>query len=197
MRRLQRRQSARLVGAQLQVFHLTYWSFYVGLTGLLPVGPVVAGGLLGGSVADAMDRRILALITGSALTVLSASLLVQASVHLDRVSVIYVLLGIQAGVSSIDFSARNSMVPRWVRRELIPAANALGQISQNTALTAGPLLAGVIIGSLGFSYAYGLDVVSFSAILHAMYRLPPLPPHGEAARAGVRSIAEGFRFPVR
>ncbi len=183
-----------IVAAQLQVFRLTHSSFYVGLTGLVTVGPVVAGGLLGGSVADAMDRRRLALITSSALTVLSALLLVQAALHLDRVSVIYVLLGLQAGVSSIDFSARSSMVPRLVRRELIPAANALGQISQNTALTAGPLLAGVIVGSLGFPYAYGLDVVSFAAILYAMYRLPPLPPHGGAARAGVRSVAEGFRF---
>ena len=78
------------------------------------------------------------------------------------------------------------MLPRLVRRELLPAANSLGQISQNTALTGGPLLAGVIVGSLGFSYAYGVDALSFVAILYALVRLPPAPPDGAVPRAGLQ-----------
>jgi MFS family permease len=86
------------------------------------------------------------------------------------------------------------MLPRLVRRELLPAANSLGQISQNTALTGGPLLAGLIVGTLGFSYAYAIDALSFVAILYALVRLPPAPPEGEVHRAGVKSVAEGLRY---
>jgi len=183
-----------IVSAQLQIFRLTHSSLYVGLTGLVTVVPLIICGLVGGSIADAMDRRKLALRTSSLLTILSGLMLSQAALHLGRLSVIYVLVGAQAGVASIDSSARGAMLPRLVRRELIPAANALGQISQNTALTTGPLLAGLIVGTLGFPYAYGFDTISYATILYAMYRMPPLLPEGGAARPGLRSVGEGLRF---
>jgi MFS family permease len=183
-----------IVAAQLQVFALTHSSFYVGMTGLVTVVPLIIFGLLGGSIADAVDRRRLMLATSSVLTVLSALLWIQAAAGADRVWIIYVLVGAQAGVFGIDSSARGAMLPRLIRRELLPAANSLGQISQNTALTAGPLLAGVIVGSLGFAYAYAFDALSFTAILYALFRLPPAPPLGDTPRAGVKSVIEGLRY---
>ena len=182
-----------IVAAQLQVFHLTHSSFAVGLTGLVTVVPLIIFGLIGGSIADAVDRRRLMLITSTILTLLSALLTVQAALHVDRVWLIYVLVGAQAGVFSIDSSARGAMLPRLIRRELIPAANALGQISQNTALTSGPLLAGFIVGAFGFAYAYGIDAVSFLAILYALFRLPAVPPEERRRPApGLKSVAEGL-----
>jgi MFS family permease len=86
------------------------------------------------------------------------------------------------------------MLPRLVRRDLLPAANSLGQISQNTALTGGPLLAGLLVGAFGFSWAYGVDALSFLAILYALVRLPPAPPEGEVTRAGLKSVKEGLQF---
>jgi hypothetical protein len=183
-----------VVAAQLQVFHLTHSSFDVGITGLVTVIPLIIFGLLGGSIADAVDRRRLMLITSSILTLLSALLVVQAGLHFNRLFVIYILVGAQAGVFSVDSSARGAMLPRLVRRDLLPAANSLGQISQNTALTTGPLLAGLIVGTLGYAYAYGLDAVSFLAILYVLIRLPPVPPLGGAHRAGLKSVMEGLRF---
>src|SRR6201999_2824792 len=108
--------------------------------------------------------------------------------------VIYTIVGAQAGVFGIDSAARGAMLPRLIRRELLPAANSLGQISQNTALTGGPLLAGLIVGTLGFSWAYGADALSFIAILYALVRLPPAPPEGDVPRAGVKSVIEGLRY---
>lgn len=183
-----------IVAAQLQIFRLTHSSFDVGITGLVTVVPLIIFGLLGGSIADAVDRRKLMLVTTSVLTVLATLMWLQAVSGLGRVSVIYVLVGAQAGVFGIDSSARGAMLPRLVRRELLPAANSLGQISQNTALTGGPLLAGLLVGSLGFSYAYGIDALSFIAILYALVRLPPAPPEGEVSRAGVKSVVAGLRF---
>jgi Transmembrane secretion effector len=183
-----------IVAAQLQVFHLTHSSFDVGITGLVTVIPLIVFGLLGGSIADAVDRRRLMLTTSTILTGLSALLVVQAALGFDRLAVIYVLVGAQAGAFSIDSSARGAMLPRLVRRELLPAANSLGQISGNAALTTGPLLAGLLVGTLGYAYAYGFDAVSFVAILYVLVRLPPVPPEGGGQRAGLKSVAEGLRF---
>ena len=185
-----------IVAAQLQVFHITHSSFYVGITGLVTVIPLIVFGLFGGSIADAVDRRKLMLITSSALMATSALLLFQASAHLNRLSLIYVFLGLQAGISSVDSAARGATLPRLVRAELLPAANSLGQLGWNTALTLGPLLAGVVVGAAGFSAAYAIDVASFAAVLYGVVRLPPIKPDSESHKAGFKSVAEGLRFLV-
>jgi MFS family permease len=97
-----------IVAAQLQVYHLTHSSFDVGITGLVTVIPLIIFGLFGGSIADAMDRRRLMLTTSSILTLLSALMWLQAGLGLDRLSVIYVLVGAQAGFFGIDSSARGA-----------------------------------------------------------------------------------------
>jgi MFS family permease len=183
-----------IVAAQLQVFHITHSSFDVGITGLVTVVPLIVFGLFGGSIADAVDRRKLMLITSTVLLCTSSLLLVQAVTHLGRLSIIYVLLGLQAGVSSVDSAARGATLPRLVRADLLPAANSLGQLGWNTALTAGPLLAGVVVGTAGYGAAYGIDVASFGAVLYAVFRLPAILPDSDSHKAGFKSVAEGFRF---
>lgn len=183
-----------IVAAQLQVFHITHSSFDVGITGLVTVVPLIAFGLIGGSIADAVDRRKLMLITDSASLVTSGLLLLQAATHLNRLSVIYLLLGLQAGIFSVDSAARGATLPRLVRPKLLPAANSLGQLGWNTALTLGPLLAGVVVGTAGYSAAYAIDVATFAAVLYGVFRLPPIPPDSTSHKAGFESVAEGLRF---
>ena len=74
------------VGAQLtvvavptQIFGLTGSSAYVGLTGLFGLVPLVVFGLWGGAIADAVDRRLLLLLTGSGIAVTSLALWVCAA----------------------------------------------------------------------------------------------------------------------
>jgi MFS family permease len=181
-----------------QVYKLTHSSLAVGLVGLVVLVPLVTMGLLGGAIADAMDRRKLTLVTSTALFALAAVLTVQAVLHLDQVWLLYVVAGTQGAFSAIDSSARGAILPRLVRRELMPAANALGQLGFNTGLTTGPLLGGLLIGTVGFGWTYGLDAASFLAVLYAIWRLPAQVPEGGAvsggARARIASVAEGLRF---
>lgn len=183
-----------IVAAQLQVFHISHSSFDVGLTGLVTVVPLVVFGLVGGSIADAVDRRRLSVITTTGATAVSALLVAQAAAHLNQLWAVYVLIGVQSAIFAVDSPARGAMLPRLVREDLLPAANSLGQISQNTALTAGPLLAGLLVAVSGFTSAYLVDAISFLAVLAALLRLPPIPPEGGGHRAGLRSVAEGLRF---
>jgi len=178
----------------LQVYVLTKSSFDVGLVGLVVFVPLVTMGLFGGAIADAVDRRRLTLVTGTVLMALSVVLTVQAALGLDRLWLLYVVAGVQGAFSAIDSSARGAILPRLVRREMLPAANALGQLGFNTGLSVGPLLGGLLVGTLGFSWAYGLDTLSFLAVLYAVWRLPAMPPEGGGSRAGVASVLEGLRF---
>jgi hypothetical protein len=183
----------------LQVYAITRSSFYVGLVGLVVVVPLVVMGLLGGAIADAVDRRRLTLVTGTALMILSIVLAVLAGFGVHRLWPLYLIAGVQGAFAATDSSARGAILPRLVRRELLPSANALGQLGFQTGLSVGPLLGGLLVSTLGFAWAYGLDALSFLAVLYAIWRLPAQlperqPPEGSGSRAGVASVLEGLRF---
>ena len=177
-----------------QVYKLTHSSLAVGAVGLVVLVPLVTMGLLGGAIADSTDRRRLTLLTSSVLFVLAAALTVQAALDLRQVWLLYVIAAVQGAFSAIDSSARGAILPRLVRRELMPAANALGQLGFNTGLSAGPLLGGLLIGTVGFGWTYALDAASFLAVLYAIWRLPAMPPEGGGSKAGIASVVEGLRF---
>jgi MFS family permease len=183
-----------LFAIPVQVYFLTKSSLAVGLVGLIVLGPLIVMGLIGGSIADAMDRRTLTLVTSSGLLMCSTVLTLQAAMHLDQLWLLYVVAVVQGMLGATDSAARGAILPRLVRRELMPAANALGQLGFNTGLSLGPLLGGLLVGTLGFAWAYGLDAASFLAVLYAVSRLPAMPPEEGASRPGFASVAEGLRF---
>jgi hypothetical protein len=182
------------VALQMEIYKITGSSVAVGLLGAVVLVPFVTAGILGGSIADAVDRRKLTLVTGAALMLVSTLLAVQAFLHVEKVWLLYLLAATQGVFAPVDSGARNAMLPRLVRTEMIPAANALGQVGFNAAMSIGPLLAGVLVYAIGFGWTYALDAGSFLSVLYAIWRLPAMKPEGGGQRAGVKSVLEGFRF---
>jgi ENTS family enterobactin (siderophore) exporter len=183
-----------LVAVSLEVYRLTQDSFYVGLLGIFVLVPLVVGGLVGGSIADSHDRRRVALLATSVLWLTTGAIAAQSWLQLGNVWVLYALVAVQSGAQAINQPARSAIIPMLVRKELLPAANALSMVSFGLAMTAGPLLAGVLVAWVGFGWTYTIDFVSFAFVLWAVYRLPSMPPERGAGRAGVQSVVEGFRF---
>lgn len=183
-----------LVAVSLEVYRLTQDSLYVGLLSIFALVPLVFGGLLGGSIADAHDRRKVALLATSVLWVTTACLALQSWLHLGNVWFLYLLVAVQSGAQAINQPARSAIIPVLVRKELLPAANALNMMSFGLTMTAGPLLAGVLVAWIGFGWTYTIDVVSFAFAVWALLKLPPMPPGQHARPAGLRSVVEGFRF---
>jgi len=183
-----------LVAVSLEVYRLTQDSFYVGLLGVFALVPLVFGGLLGGSIADSHDRRTVALLATSVLWFTTGLIALQSWLQLGNVWVLYLLVALQSGAQAINQPARSAIIPVLIRKELLPAANALSMVSFGLAMTVGPLLAGVLVAWVGFGWTYTIDFISFAFVLWAVFRLPSMPPSGSAGRAGLRSVVEGFRF---
>ncbi|TLM74604.1 MFS transporter [Pseudarthrobacter sp. NamB4] len=183
-----------LVAVSLEVYRLTQDSFYVGLLAVFALVPLVIGGLLGGSIADSHDRRRVALLATTVLWLTTGLIALQSWLQVGNVWVLYLLVAAQSGAQAINQPARSAILPMLVRKELLPAANALSMMSFGLAMTAGPLLAGVLVAWVGFGWTYTLDFLTFAFVLWAVYRLPPLPPSGTPGKPGIRSVVEGFRF---
>jgi MFS family permease len=179
----------------LQVYRLTHSSFAVGALGLSQVVPLLTVGLLAGSLTDAVDRRRLALVTGTVLAAVSVALAAQAFAGFRAVGLLYALVAVQSAVLAIDFPVRNALVPSLLPAEERTAGLALSRFSFQVTLVVGPALAGVIAAAphLGVGACYLADAVSFLASLYGISRLPAMPPQA-AARPGWRAVAEGARF---
>jgi len=185
------------VAAPYQLYRLTHSTLQVVLLALCELVPLLTLTIACGAIADAFDRRRIALQTEVALAAVAGLFALNASLPHPRVWAIYVLVTIAMALFSVGVASMRTVVPRLVEPHELVAANALESVYSSTTSVAGPALGGVLIVVLGLTGAYVLDAVTFLASIWSVYRLPPLPPLHEADRPSLRSIAEGFRFARR
>ena len=178
----------------IQLFGLTHSTIQVGLLYLTTLGPLLVAPIVGGALADAVDRRTMLLIAEGGFALVSVGLAVNASLPHPHVWALYVLDFAGTAVFSFGTPALRSLLPRIVREEKIVAASALDSLASNFNAVAGPAAGGLVIAALGFTGTYLLDVASFGASLVSIWLLPKLPPTAEAEAASLRSILDGFRY---
>ena len=182
------------VAAPFQLYDLTHSTLQVGLLSLCELFPLLTLTIVGGAIADAVDRRRLLLVTEVLLALVALAFALNASLAQPRVWALYVLVTLAMSIFSLGAGGMNSVIPRLVERHELAAANAIENAYGSTTNVAGPALGGLLIVVLGLRGAYLLDAATFAASLWSVWRLPPLPPAHDAARPSLRTIAEGFRF---
>jgi len=186
--------SLTTVAVGLQVYDLTGSTFNVGLVGFFALVPLVALGLYGGAVVDAYDRRRVVVATSTGLLLVGVGFTGQALFDVGSVGLLYGLVAAQNGLFAINNPARTAIVPRLLPIGLLPAANALSNLSMGVSHTLGPLLAGVLVGWWGYPGTYLIEVGLVAVALATLVALPSIPPEGEVRRAGLASVWEGLRF---
>jgi MFS family permease len=182
------------VAVPYQVYQLTHSSLAVGLLGLVEIGPILVFAFVGGALADALDRRLLFLLTEAAFAVTSAVLLANAVLTVPMLWPVYVAAGAQGGLFALQRPAQTALLPRLVPTDEITAAGALNALNTSMGMVAGPALAGVLIAGAGLPVAYGLDVLTFVVSLAALALMRASPPPPEAERPSLRRVAEGLRY---
>lgn len=183
-----------VVAVPYQVYQLTGSTFLVGALGIAQLVPLLLTSIVGGAIVDSVDRRRLLVIAQVALMATAVGLALNASLSEPRVWLIFVLSGLNAGISAIDSPARTASVPALVGRDLLPAALALTQILGNVAKTVGPAIGGLLIARTSLTLTYSLEAVAFAVGTVLMFRIGSLKPEGGGQRFGWTSIKEGYSF---
>ncbi|MEV6347017.1 MFS transporter [Actinoplanes sp. NPDC051851] len=193
------------VAVPVQMYAITQSTTWVGLLGVAALVPLLIFGLWGGAIADVVDRRRLLLFSSALTWVVTLGLLAQAASGVRSPHLLLLLTAIQAVGFAISSPARQSIVPRIVPAEMVPAANTLTFTTSTAGGVLGPLAAGLVMGlwstGTGVTVAYAVDALLFTVSFWATWRLPPIPPvllaaDEERPSAGLRGIAEGLRFLV-
>jgi MFS family permease len=194
-------QTVSYIGSQVvgvavpyQVYQLTGSTLAVGLVSFVELLPLLTLTLIGGAIADAVDRRRLLLWTEAALLLTGVGFVVNASLDEPRVWALYVLGFLAASFFCLGVGGMRSLTPHLVPEDQIVAASNLNGLYSNLGAVAGPALAGLLIAAIGLPLTYVLDVVSFGASLLSIWVLPRIPSDPEADRPGLRSVVEGFRY---
>jgi MFS family permease len=124
----------------------------------------------------------------------SLALAVTSQAGAATVPLLYLFTAVGASFSALDNPTRASLAPTLVERRHIRAAMALNQTLFQLATVFGSVVAGVVIGRLGFAGAYWLDVVSYAASFVAVWLLRA-PPRVPTERLPVlRAVVEGIRY---
>lgn len=182
------------VAIPYQVFQLTGSTLAVGLLGIAALIPLLTVSFLGGAIADAVDRRLLLVVSDIGLAGISGLLVANAALSNPHLWALYAAEGLGTAFYAIQRPAMDALVPRLVGEDQIASAAAAQGIYSSFGHVGGPALGGILIASAGLTATYAVDVGTFAASLVAALLLPRMPPIEAVDRPGLRSILEGFRF---
>jgi MFS family permease len=160
------------------VYAMTGSAFYLGLINFCRLAPILVFTLIGGVVADRVERRWLLFTTQASAMVMAFVLAVLVSAGQIQIWMV-LLIAVGRGVmNSFNQPARQSLISELVPAEDLMNAIGLNSATLNLTRVLGPALGGILIATIGVAGAFYLNGASFLAVLVALYlmRFPPRPP---------------------
>jgi MFS family permease len=153
-------------------------AFFLGLDSFLGELPILLFTLVGGVIADRHDRRRLLLM--SQYVQMTTAFTLMILVYLEKIVVWEVLaLSVITGLAqAFGGPAHQSLLPSLVDKKDVPNAIAFNSIQFNLSRVIGPLLAGGALAAFGMAACFGLNGLSFIAVIAAIFslRIRHIPP---------------------
>jgi MFS family permease len=182
------------VAVPYQVYKLTGSTAVVGLLALVALVPLLLSAIVGGALADAVDRRRMVRLTELGLAVCSAALLANALLPRPQLWVLFVVEAFAAALAGFLRPSLDALTPRLVQRDELTAAGALDSLRFQLGLIGGPAVGGVLISAVGLAGVFAVDIATFLVSLVALGMMRAVPPPPGAEPPSLRRIAEGFRY---
>jgi MFS family permease len=156
------------VAINWHVYLLTKSAVALGLVGLFRGVPVIVCSLIGGVVADAVNRKRLMIVTQTVMLTSAGLLTATTLAGIKSVWPIYLLSALASAATAFDLPARQSLMPSLVPLEDFPNAVSLTMIVFNVATISGPAIAGVLLAARGPAVIYAFNAISFIAVIVAL-----------------------------
>jgi len=195
-------QTLSLIGTWMQAmaegwlaFALTRNAFLVGLVAAAQSLPILLLSLYAGVLVDRANKLRLVTVCQTLFAIQSTSLWVLAWTNHITIHWLIAMATFNGIISSIEIPARQSLVIELVGRDELPGAIALNSSGFNLARIVGPAAAAIVIAKLGISWCFGVNALSYIAVLIGLFliRLPAWVPAQHRA-SPLEGIIEGVRF---
>src|ERR1017187_115923 len=179
------------------IYRLSHSAFLLALDQFLAGIPIFLFSLIGGVVADRMERRKILLVSQYIQMASAGTLTILVVLGLQHVWPILCLSFVSGFAQAFGGPAYSALIPTLVEPEDMPNAIALNSIQFNVAVMVGPALAGQALARLGEKWCFGLNALSFLApivsLLIIRTRFLPL----KATESMFTSLKQGIQFARR
>jgi len=184
-----------LVAQTLLVLKLTDSGLALGLLAAAQFGPVLLLGAWGGLVADRSDKRRLLLVVQSIAMLQSFALAALGFMSSPPLAAIFAVAFIGGITMAFDNPARRAFVVEMVPPDAINNAVSLNSTLMTASRVIGPALAGLLITTVGFGWAFLGDGISYLAVLAALLAMRTGELHpAPVAKKGKGMVREGLRY---
>ena len=187
----------QLAAINWHIYLITRSALALGLVGACRAVPIILCSLLGGVVADVVDRRRLMVITQTIMLVCSAILSFISFKGLQHAWPIFLLTAIASAAWAFDTPARQSLMPTLVPVKDFPNAVSLSMLMFHIGLITGPPLAGFLLASHGPALVYAINAASFFAVIGGLFLMHTSgkPETAEEPNEiSLQALREGLRF---
>jgi predicted MFS family arabinose efflux permease len=179
-------------------YDLTGSATFVGVILFAQLGPLLLLGMVGGALADTVDRkRLLIWVSASQLVLSFVLAAVAAPDQPSKVALVVVVFGIGVG-QALFAPTYSALLPQLVGREDLPGAISLHSANMNGSRVIGPVIGALLDSAFGAPAVFAVNGVSFLFVIGALLSVhlpPPTPSPGDAQ--GLRRILSGFAIARR
>jgi MFS family permease len=176
------------------IYRLSHSPRLLGIDQFLGGLPIFLFTLIGGVVADRVERRKILLVSQYIQMASAAALTVLVAFGVVHIWEILCLSFVSGFAQAFGGPAYSALIPTLVDREDMPNAIALNSIQFNLAVTVGPALAGITLAHLGEKWCFGLNAVSFLAPVISLSIITARFLPQKSAETMYKSLLQGFRF---
>jgi MFS family permease len=174
-------------------YDLTHSATFVGVIIFAQLGPTLVLPMVGGWLADKVDRkRFLILLSLEQLVFSIAVALVVAGPHTSKVLLVFMVLLVGAG-SAMFGPAYSAILPGLVGKEDLPGAISLNSAQMNASRVIGPVIGGVLYALIGPAWVFGLNAATYLFVVGALLMVTlPAVPQAPAKASRWRELTAGI-----
>jgi predicted MFS family arabinose efflux permease len=176
------------------IYRLSHSAFLLALDQFLGGIPIFLFSLIGGVVADRVERRKILLASQYVQMFSAAVLTLLVTTGLVHVWQILCLSFVSGFAQAFGAPAYSALIPTLVDKEDMPNAIALNSIQFNVAVMVGPALAGLVLGKLGEKWCFGLNALSFLAPIVSLSIITTRFLPVKTTETMFSSLKQGIRF---
>lgn len=182
------------VAVPYQLYELTHNSAAVGVLGVVQLLPVLFFGLVGGALADALNRKYLLWAADAAMSLGALGLLVNALLPQPSVALIFALAFVVQAGSSVHRPTLDALRQSLVTPEEYPAMGALSSFQGSFAMIAGPALGGLLMARLGSASVFAFDFLTYLVVLACILAMKIPARASDLESVSLAAIREGLTF---
>jgi MFS family permease len=179
------------------VLQLTNSAFWLGMVGFAASFPILLFALVGGVIADHMNKRKLLMVTQSTMMVLAFIMAALTFTHhIDKYGI--ALLAFGTGIAmSLNTPSYQALMPQLVPREDLTNAIAINSAQFNLSRVLGPTIGGFAMAIVGVAGNFFLNGLSFLAVLVALARIKYVEPAIHQEGHLWQKMQQGFAYVLK